>query len=232
PTMVQTLSVAVCLSHGVTLSDFITPMEILASINDADHPVMGPALGEVPYRIAIDYLAPTLDPVVSIQGRNAPTFIPTLTYPDAVTSGKQFDILWIPAGPVLNIASGSHDIPAEEIAFIAQQASKAKYVMSVCAGSVQLAFAGVLAGKRATTNKAFYRAIAATPKDIEWVPQARWVVDGNVWTSSGVTAGSDMALAFVEHIAGAQAARHIRGISEIPEVTEKDDPFAKFHGLV
>ncbi|KAJ7121031.1 class I glutamine amidotransferase-like protein [Mycena epipterygia] len=180
-------------------------------------------MGEVLYRVTIEYLAPTMDPVVSLKGRNAPTFNPTLTYPDALASGKQFDIIWVPA---------EHGIPPEEIAFIAQQASKAKYVMSVCGGAVQLAFAGVLTGKRATTNKAFYRAIAATPKDIEWVPQAHWVVDGNVWTSSGVTAGSDMALAFVEHIAGAQAARHIRGISEISEVTEKDDPFAKFHGLV
>jgi hypothetical protein len=69
-----------------------------------------------------------------------------------------------------------------------------------------------------------------------------------VWTSSGVAAGealknlnngllkliegSDMALAFVEHLAGAKVARHIRGGFEIPERTEKDDPFAAFHGLV
>jgi hypothetical protein len=44
--------------------------------------------------------------------------------------------------------------------------------------------------------------------------------------------GSDMALAFVEHLAGAKVARHIRGGFEIPERTEKDDPFAAFHGLV
>ncbi|KAJ7617186.1 hypothetical protein FB45DRAFT_1034480 [Roridomyces roridus] len=85
----------------------------------------------------------------------------------------------------------------------------------------------------ATTNKALYREIMRTnPKDIEWVPQARWVVDGNVWTSSGVAAGSDMTLAFVEHLAGPQVARVIRGWMEIPEVTEKEDPFAVFHGLV
>ncbi|KAJ6529622.1 hypothetical protein B0H19DRAFT_968267, partial [Mycena capillaripes] len=55
-----------------------------------------------------------------------------------------------------------------------------------------LALAGVLTGKRATTNKSFYRTIVALmPKDINWVPEARWVVDGNVWTSSGVSAGDD-----------------------------------------
>ncbi|KAJ6562500.1 transcriptional regulator [Mycena capillaripes] len=235
--MPQTLSVAVCLSHGVTLSDFITPVEILASLNDADDPLLGAGMGDVPYRIAIDYLAPTLDPIVSLKGRAAPTLNPTMTYADALASGKQFDIIWVPAGPgpMPDFATVESRIPKEEIAFIAQQALKAKHVVSVCAGAYQLACAGLLAGKRATTNKAFYPLIvAATPKDIEWVAEARWIVDEDkrVWTSSGVTAGSDMALAFVEYLTDAKVARIIRGMFEIPERTEKDDPFAKFHGLV
>ncbi|KAJ7481974.1 class I glutamine amidotransferase-like protein [Mycena latifolia] len=231
--MPETLSIAVCVSDEVTLSDFITPIEILASLNNTDHPVFGAGMPEVSHRVTLDYLALTMDPVVSVQGRLAPTFNPTLTYADVLASGKQFDVIWVPAGPAPDFTTGESRIPKDEIAFIAQQAPKAKYVMSVCTGAVQLAFAGVLAGKRATTNKVFYRMIvAATPKDIQWVPQARWVVDGNVWTSSGVAAGSDMALAFVEHLAGAKVARFIRGRIEIPEVTEKDDPFATFHGLV
>ncbi|KAJ6597559.1 class I glutamine amidotransferase-like protein [Mycena vulgaris] len=224
--MPETLSIAVCISDEVTLSDFITPIEIISCLNDADHPIMGAGLGEVPYRVTFEYLSPTMDPVVSIKGRSAPTFNPTMTYADALASGKQFDILWVPAG-------APSRVPAEEIVFIAQQAPGAKYVMSVCNGALQLAGAGVLSGKRATTNKYLYSIIVgATPKDIEWVPEARWVVDGKVWTSSGVAAGSDMALAFVEHLAGAKAARFIRGCIEIPEVTAEDDPFAKFHGLV
>lgn len=174
--MPETLSVAVCISDEVTLSDFVTPMEILASMAAADHPVIGVGLGEVPYRVEIDYLAPTMDPVVSIQGRNAPKFHPTLTYTDALASGKQFDILWVPAGksgfprdsfqgaiylsnagPLPDFATGENRVPKEEMDFITQQAPKAKYVMSVCTGAVQLAFAGILSGKRATTNKAFYR---------------------------------------------------------------------------
>ncbi|KAJ7481806.1 class I glutamine amidotransferase-like protein [Mycena latifolia] len=231
--MPETLSIAVCVSDEVTLSDFITPMEILASLNDADDPVFGAGMPEVSHRVTIDYVAPTMDPVVALKGRLAPSLNPTLTYADALASGKQFDVLWVPAGPMSDYTTGKSGIPKDEIAFIAQQAPKAKYIMSVCAGAVQLALAGVLSGKRATTNKAFYRMIvAAMPKDIQWVPQARWVVDGNVWTSSGVAAGSDMALAFVEHLVGAKVARIIRGVSEIPEVTEKDDPFATFHGLV
>ncbi|KAJ7481919.1 class I glutamine amidotransferase-like protein [Mycena latifolia] len=229
--MPETLSIAVCVSEGVTLSDFITPIELLATLNEGDSPQFAGGLDGVPYRVEIDYLAPTMDPVVSTKGRNAPTFNPTMTYAGALAAGKQFDIIWVPAGP--GFATGASRIPEAEIAFITKQAPGAKYVMSVCTGAFQLALAGVLAGKRATTNKLFYHAVvAATPKDIEWVPLARWVIDGNVWTSSGVAAGSDMALAFVEHLTSAKVARLIRGEFEIPEVTKKDDVFAEFHGLV
>ncbi|KAF7353879.1 hypothetical protein MVEN_01073800 [Mycena venus] len=147
--------------------------------------------------------------------------------------GKQYDILFLPAGPIPDFETGDHKVPDGVMPFIATQAPKAKYILSVCGGAVYLAFAGVLSGKKATTNKAFYRPIvAATPKDIQWVAKARWVVDGNVWTSSGVSAGSDMTLAFIEHLAGPRVTRFIRGMVEIREVTEEDDPFAEFHGLV
>jgi putative intracellular protease/amidase len=56
-------------------------------------------------------------------------------------------------------STGPPPIPKDLIPFIAAQAPKAKYIMSVCGGSVYLAFAGLLAGKRATTNKAFYREV-------------------------------------------------------------------------
>lgn len=79
--------------------------------------------------------------------------------------------------------------------------------------------------------------------------KARWVVDGNIWTSSGVsagehlvalkgnpltneTSGSDMALSFVDHLVGPQIARSIRGLHEISEHTQEEDPFAAIHGLV
>ncbi|KAJ6500806.1 class I glutamine amidotransferase-like protein [Mycena sanguinolenta] len=231
--MPETLFVAVCISQGVTLSDFIPEMEILAGLNNADHPVLGKGMGDVPYRLKFEYLSSSMDPVVSMQGEGLPTVNPTTSYAAATASGKQYDIIWVPASTIPDFESGDSKVPEGIIPFIVSQAPKAKYIMSVCGGAVYLAFAGLLAGKKATTNKAFYRTIVgATPKDIQWVPKARWVVDGNVWTSSGVTAGCDMALAFVDHLAGPRVARFIRGAVELREVTQEDDPFAEFHGLV
>ncbi|KAF7330021.1 DJ-1 protein-PfpI domain-containing protein [Mycena kentingensis (nom. inval.)] len=210
---------------------------ILAGINYADTPppIRGYEPVNVPFRVVFDYLAPTLEPVVSAFGPSMATLNPTKTYAEVQASGMQYDIIWVPAGPRPNDFTGVDRTPPEEIAFIRAQAPAAKYILAVCSGALQLALAGVLSGKRATTNKAFYRVItetASTAKDIDWVPKARWVVDGNVWTSSGVSAGSDMALAFLEHLAGAKLARQVRGLVEIPEVSPWDDQFAQFHGLV
>jgi len=233
--MSNLLTVAVCISNEVMLSDFVQPLEILAAVNSPDKLLPGSEVVDVPFKVVFDYLAPTMDPIISATGPAAATLNPTKTYAEVEASGHQYDILWVPAGPRPDAFTGVDRTPKEEIDFIRAQAPKAKYILSVCSGALQLALAGVLAGKRATTNKAFYRVItetASTAKDIEWVPKARWVIDGNVWTSSGAAAGSDMALAFLEHLAGAKLARQMRSIVEIPEVSSDYDPFASWHGLV
>jgi hypothetical protein len=74
-------------------------MEILSELDPGEEGSWSSAMmGDVPYRVKIDYLAPTMDPVLASKGRNPPTVNPTLTYADAMADGKQFDILWVPAG--------------------------------------------------------------------------------------------------------------------------------------
>lgn len=67
---------------------------------------------------------------------------------------------------------------------------KTKYVISVCNGAATLAKAGVLKGKRATTTKSLWAwGTQFGEGKVLWVPSARWVVDGKIWSSSGVTSG-------------------------------------------
>jgi hypothetical protein len=89
--MPETLSVAVCISHGVTLSDFVTPMEILSELDPGDEASWSSAImADIPYRVKIDYLAPTMDPVVAAKGRNPPTINPTLTCASAMVDSSTF----------------------------------------------------------------------------------------------------------------------------------------------
>ena len=79
---------------------------------------------------------------------------------------------------------------------IRELANSAEYVLSVCTGSALLAAAGLLEGKKATSNKFAFEWVKSTG-DAEWVGIARWVHCGKYYTSSGVSAGIDMALGFV-----------------------------------
>ncbi|KAF7353880.1 DJ-1 protein-PfpI domain-containing protein [Mycena venus] len=226
--MPETLAVAVCVYPGVTLSDFIPNVEILAGFNDADHPMVGKAMGEIPYRLKFDYISTTMDPVVSIRGASVPTFNPTTTYAEASASGKQYDIFFLPAGPIPDFEAGDNKVPEGLIPFLTAQAPKAKYLLSVCAGSFYLALAGAPLGQEGDDEQGALSPLRGCG------PEGRPVGGEGALgrRRSGVTAGSDMTLAFVEHLASAQAARFIRGMVEIPEVTQEDDPFAEWHGLV
>jgi transcriptional regulator GlxA family with amidase domain len=80
--------------------------------------------------------------------------------------------------------------------------SQLKYVVSVCTGSTVLARAGVLDGRKATTNKVAWTWATSTGPNVTWVPTARWVEDGNIFSGSGITAGLDTAYAWVGHVYG------------------------------
>ena len=115
-------------------------------------------------------------------------------------------------GPVdtLMVAGGSGMDGAvadsELLAQIRRLAADARRVTSVCSGAFLLAAAGLLQGRRATTHWADCRQLEATYADVMVEPDAIYVHDGNVWTSAGVTAGIDLALALVADDHGHQAA--------------------------
>ena len=117
--------------------------------------------------------------------------------------------------------------------WLAQRAAEAEIVTSVCTGAALLARAGLLDGRRATTNKAFFQWVADQGPRVTWVKVARWVDDGKFVTSSGVSAGIDMALHVISRTHGREVSENVARAMEYDWHTDADwDPFAKVWGLV
>ena len=113
------------------------------------------------------------------------------------------------------------------------RAEKAEVVTTVCTGTAILAHTGLLDGRRATTNKRAFKWVAEQGAKVNWVREARWVEDGKFATSSGVSAGIDMALAVMARLYGAETAEKIAIAMEYEWHRDANwDPFAKIHGLV
>mmetsp|Transcript_32378 Transcript_32378/g.44477 ORF Transcript_32378/g.44477 Transcript_32378/m.44477 type:complete len:228 (+) Transcript_32378:243-926(+) len=107
------------------------------------------------------------------------------------------DLLLIPGG--MGTQKGlEHEPTLEALRQLCNSENGAKKVMSVCTGSAFLAKAGLLEGRKATSNKLVFEWVKSTGPQVEWVEEARWVVDDKFITSSGVAAGIDAALAVIE----------------------------------
>ncbi len=91
---------------------------------------------------------------------------------------------------------------AELVRQVSRLATRARRVASVCSGAFILAEAGLLGGRRATTHWAWCEAFAIRYPEITVDPEPIYVRDGNIYTSAGVTAGMDLALALVEEDLG------------------------------
>lgn len=115
----------------------------------------------------------------------------------------QADLLCVPGG------FGTKDVIQDEatLQFLRDQAGAARYVSSVCTGSLALGAAGLLEGKRATSHWAYTSLLEKFGATYE---KARVVQDGNLITAGGVTSGIDFALTVVAEIAGQQLAESIQ----------------------
>ena len=147
-------------------------------------------------RTKVSLIAHTLDPVKSDRGMS---IVPTMTYADC----PQLDVILVPGGP------GQQDLmeDATVLRFLQNQARGAKYVTSVCTGSLVLGAAGLLKGKRATCHWAaldHLNALGAIPVS------ERVVVDGTIVTAAGVASGLDFALVLAAKLESEQVAREIQ----------------------
>ncbi|KAF2800710.1 DJ-1/PfpI family protein [Melanomma pulvis-pyrius CBS 109.77] len=136
------------------------------------------------------------------------------------------EVLIVPGG------GGTRQPLLEEIDFVKAMYPKVKYILTVCTGATIAARGGVLDGRRATTNKMAWKWATSTGPNVTWVGHARWVDDGNIWTSSGVSAGSDMAYAWVASVYGEEVADYLSKAAEYNRwLDANNDPFAAIHDV-
>lgn len=141
-------------------------------------------------------IAATMEPVKSEWGL---TIAPDVAFAEA----GQVDILCVPGGWGVNEQLENEPF----LAFLREQATRARYVTSVCSGALLLGAAGLLNGYRATTHWMSFDLLALL--GAEPVMQ-RVVVDRNRVTGGGVTAGIDFGLVVVRELVGASAAQEIQ----------------------
>jgi transcriptional regulator GlxA family with amidase domain len=142
------------------------------------------------------------------------TVVPEFSFEDC----PPLDVLLVPGG------QGTREQVDNPVlmTFVKHQAEQhVQTLMSVCTGAFILHRAGLLLGRRATTHWASLNRLRAAG-DVN-VVEARWVVDGPVWTSAGVSAGMDMALAYIEQVSGPITAGKVQMAAEYY-------PEGKLHG--
>ena len=205
--MPRTRVVGALLFPGFELLDVYGPLEMF---------------GVLPEHFRLVMLGESTGPVASAQGPQG-LVERTLAYPGPV------DLLLVPGGIGTRAAVRSPAI----LEFVRSMQPAVEYLASVCTGAGVLAASGVLDGRRATTNKMVFHWPQSVGPRVQWVPEARWVVDGNVVTSGGVAAGMDMALALIGRMLGEEVATAAARQTEYEWHRDADwDPFAKLAGLV
>ena len=179
--------------------------------------VFGPVavIGKLPTRYGIKYYS--MAGGIIAGGQN--TEINTLPFASMEGNG----ILLVPGG------MGTRKLvdDASFIHALIQMTENAECVLSVCTGAALLAKAGLLDGKRATTNKMAWDFVTAHGKAVAWDKEARWIRDGKCYTSAGVSAGIDMALGYVADAHGINTARDVTKYIEYAwDESDKDELFA------
>ncbi|KAG4430175.1 hypothetical protein IFR05_014334 [Cadophora sp. M221] len=141
-------------------------------------------------------------------------FVPTYTF----ATSPPLDVLLIPGGIGTRAPAPLLD---STVQYVRDVYPSLQYLVTVCTGSGIAARAGVLDGKKATTNKLAWAQTIALGSKVKWVAEARWVRDGNI-------SGIDVAVAFVAEVYSEAAAVKVTNMLEYERHTNAtDDPFAR-----
>ncbi|MEP7332873.1 MAG: DJ-1/PfpI family protein [Terracoccus sp.] len=185
----STRHVGILLFDGVEELDAVGPWEVLSHW----------ALHHPEDRWSISCVSPGGAPVLAAKGL-------TLGAHHSMSSAPPLDVLIHPGG------QGTRPLMRnpQHLAWVRLQAATVPLMTSVCTGALVYAAAGLLAGRPATTHWESLHLLHELDPTIEVRPDARFVDDGNLITSAGVSAGIDMALHLVARLAGIDRAREVR----------------------
>ena len=197
----HSFKVGAVLFPGFELLDLYGPLEMLGLLGDQ---VSITLFSEIPG---------TIESSAGVKG-----------YAEAsLKEASTLDLLLIPGG------IGTRPLVLENrfIDLLREKAREARLVATVCTGSALLAKTGLLDGHRATSNKIAFDWVREQGPSVHWVREARWVEDGNFFTSSGISAGIDMTLGVISHLYGWESALEVARRAEYLWNEESSiDPFA------
>ncbi|GES49575.1 glutamine amidotransferase [Rhizobium sp. NBRC 114257] len=165
---------------GVQQLDLTAPYEVFASMDDAE----------------VHLVWKDTSPIVSATKL---VLQPTTTFADC----PPLDVICVPGGAGVNALLEDTAV----LSFVREQASRARFVTSVCTGSLVLGAAGLLKGKKATTH---WNALDFLESFGAVVTPGRVVRDGNLFTAGGVTAGIDFGLTIAAALRGREEAEAIQ----------------------
>lgn len=206
--------VVIVVFDGVKLLDVVGPAEVFAEANRFG----------AHYRLGF----------ASVDGRDVMTTMGTrFTVTQSLPSIRSTDTMMVAGGDTLV----GQPIDPELVAALRAVSPRARRLASICTGAFILAQAGLLDGRRATTHWRHTRLLASAYPAIDVQPDAIFVQDGDVYTSAGVSAGIDLALALVETDYGSAVVRDVArslvvylkragGQSQFSVLVEADPPSA------
>lgn len=176
----MTITIGLLVFPNVQQLDLTGPYEVFASAPD----------------VAVHLVWKALAPIRSATGL---MLTPTMLMADC----PQLDVICVPGGGGVNALLTDGEV----LDFLRRQAAGARFVTSVCTGSLVLGMAGLLAGKRASSH---WNAVDLLPR-VGAIPTAGRVVrDGNIITAGGVTSGIDFGLTVLAELRGEDVARRVQ----------------------
>lgn len=186
----MTCNVGILVFNDIEVLDFAGPYEVFTTASR----VFRRGQPDAPNPFTVFTLGKTRDPVRARAGLGV--------FPDfGFDRHPDIDLLLVPGG----VVTAELEEP-EVIRWIAETSTRAKVTASICTGAFLLAKAGLLDGKSATTHWEDIADLRAMFPAVKVLERRRWVDEGRIVSSAGISAGIDMSLHLVERLASRQLA--------------------------